>query len=78
VKISETPIVEAGEIDDASRTVSFRMSMALDKLKTGRYTVQAVTLQPGGELSAFGRGYFALRAPSAPAAAAAPTSPPSR
>jgi hypothetical protein len=78
VKISETPMVEPGEIDEATRTVSFRMSVSLDKMKTGRYTVQAVTLQPGGELSAFGRGYFALRPPITPPAAAAPTSSPSR
>jgi VWFA-related protein len=79
VKVSETPMVEPGEIDEATRTVSFRMSVALDKMKTGRYTVQAVTLQPGGELSAFGRGFFALRPPIAPVpAAAAPTSSPSR
>jgi hypothetical protein len=79
VKASETPMVEPGEIDEATRTVSFRMSVALDKMKTGRYTVQAVTLQPGGELSAFGRGFFALRPPIVAAPAApAPTSSPSR
>ena len=79
VKTSETPLVEPGEIDEATRTVSFRMSVALDKMKTGRYTVQAVTLQPGGELSAFGRGFFALRPPITPVpAATAPISSPSR
>ncbi len=72
VKNSETPLIEPAEIDNATHTVSFRLTMPLDKLAVGRYTVQAVTIEPGGGLSAFQRAFFALRAPlkaAAPAAA---------
>ncbi len=67
VKSVETPLVEPAEIDAKTRTVSFRISMPLEKLAAGRYTVQAVTVEPGGEHAAFARSYFALRAPAAPA-----------
>jgi VWFA-related protein len=71
VKSSETPLIEPAEIDNAAHTVSFRMTMSLDKLPPGRYTVQAITIEPGGALSAFQRAFFALRAPAKPAAVAA-------
>ncbi len=68
VRSSETPFIEPAEIDNATHTVSFRLSMALDKMPAGRYTVQAVAIEPGGGLSAFQRAFFALRAPAKPAA----------
>jgi hypothetical protein len=76
VKSSETQLIEPAEIDNASHTVSFRLTMPLDKLPVGRYTVQAVTIEPGGALSAFQRAFFALRGP-VKAAEAAPAVKPS-
>ncbi len=73
VKSSETPLVEPAEVDIQTRTVSFRISLPLEKLATGRYTVQAVTVQPGGEHAAFARTYFALRPPVAPKPATPPS-----
>lgn len=70
VKSSETPMIEAAEIDAVTRTASFRMSIPLEKMPTGRYTVQAVTIEPGGTLSGFQRAYFVLRPPVKPAVAA--------
>jgi len=69
VRASETPLVEAAEMDVPNRTASFRISLPLEKLPPGRYTVQAVTVEAGGDQSAFARSYFALRAPSPPPAA---------
>jgi hypothetical protein len=74
-RYDETALVEPSESDAKTRTASFRISLPLDKLPTGRYTVQAVVVQAGGTQAAFGRNYFALRkppaAPGAPAAAPA-------
>ncbi len=82
-RYDDTPLVEPAETDPKTRAASFRISLPLDKLPTGRYTVQAVAVQAGGTQSAFGRNYFALRkppaAPGAPAAApASPSSPGTR
>jgi VWFA-related protein len=74
IRVSATPLVEAAEVDPKTRTASFRISLPLDKLPTGRYTVQAIAVAAGSEYSAFARTYLALRAPDAPPApAAAPT-----
>jgi len=70
-RVSETPVIEPAEFDAKSRTASFRLSVPLEKLGQGRYMVQAIVVQAGGEQSAFARGYFALRAPAAPAKPAA-------
>jgi VWFA-related protein len=79
-RYDDTPLVEPAETDAKTHTASFRISLPLDKLPTGRYTVQAVAVQAGGTQAAFGRNYFALRKPAAttgtPAAApAGPASP---
>ncbi len=72
-RYDQTPVVEPADVDAKTRTASFRISLPLDKLPIGRYTVQAVAVQAGGTQAAFGRNYFALRKPvvSAPAAPAA-------
>jgi VWFA-related protein len=75
VKSSETQLIEPSEIDNATHTVSFRLTMPLDKLPVGRYTVQAVTIEPGGGLSAFQRAFFALRGPAKAEAAPAAIKP---
>ncbi|HUK31624.1 MAG TPA: VWA domain-containing protein [Candidatus Acidoferrum sp.] len=76
-RYDDTPLVEPSETDAKTHTASFRISLPLDKLPTGRYTVQAVTVQAGGTQAAFGRNYFALRKPPAATGtpAAAPGSP---
>jgi VWFA-related protein len=73
VRVSATPLVAAAETNVKARAASFRISLPLEKLPTGRYTVQAVAVDAGTQLAAFGRAYLALRAP----AAASPTNPPS-
>ncbi len=72
-RVSETPLVEPSEVDAAGagnkpRLASFRIALPLEKMAPGRYTVQALTLEPGGALAAFARAHFALRLPPATAA----------
>jgi hypothetical protein len=79
-RYDETGIVEPADVDAKTRTASFRISLPLEKLPTGRYTVQAVVVEAGGTQAAFGRNYFALRkpaasAPPAPVSPAGPASP---
>ncbi|MGH9703406.1 MAG: VWA domain-containing protein, partial [Candidatus Acidiferrales bacterium] len=70
IRVSATPLVEAAEIDSKTRTASFRISLPLDKMPTGRYTLQAIAIDAGSEYSAFARTYLALRTPdSAPVVA---------
>jgi hypothetical protein len=68
-RVTETPLLEAAEVDLKSRTAVFRLSVPLEKFSPGRYTVQAVAVQAGGEQVAFARNFFALRV----ARAAAPS-----
>jgi VWFA-related protein len=77
-RYDETGIVEPSDVDAKTRTASFRMSLPLEKLSAGRYTVQAVVVEAGGTQVAFGRNYFALRkaATAAPTAPASPSGPP--
>ena len=72
-RISQTPIVAPAQVDDKTRTASFRISLPLSTVAIGRYTVQAVVVEAGGAQAAFGRNYFALRPPVA--AASTPTPP---
>lgn len=79
----DTPVVEPSEVDQNSHTASFRISLPLNKLPAGRYTVQSVVVEAGGTQAAFGRTYFALRkeatvTPAAPAAPTGPSSPGSK
>jgi VWFA-related protein len=71
-RISQTPIVAPAQVNDETRTASFRISLPLNTVAIGRYTVEAVVVEAGGAHAAFGRNYFALRLPAAPSAAAAP------
>ena len=64
-RISQTPVVAPSQVDDKTRTASFRISLPLGSIGIGRYTVQAVVVEPGGTQAAFGRNYFALRASAA-------------
>jgi VWFA-related protein len=60
VQVNLTPLLAPTAVDPSSRTASFRISLPLAKLPTGRYTVQAITIAAGTEQSAFGRAYLAL------------------
>jgi VWFA-related protein len=71
-RISQTFIVAPAQVDEKTRTASFRLSLPLNAVAIGRYTVQAVVVEAGGSQAAFGRNYFALRPPVAPSAPATP------
>jgi VWFA-related protein len=78
VQVNQTPMVEPTAYDATTHTATFRISLPLAKLATGRYTVQAVAIAPGTQQSAFGRAYLALEEPPAapsttPAGATPPT-----
>jgi hypothetical protein len=75
-RANETPLVVPAEVDAKTRTAAFRISLPLERLAPGRYTVQAVVVEAGGEQAAFARAYFALRrSPAAPGANPPPSSP---
>ena len=68
-RVNATPLVEPAEVDMKTQTAGFRISLPLDKLPAGRYTLQAVAIEAGGDQAAFARNYFAIRQLPAPAAA---------
>jgi hypothetical protein len=68
--VNETPLVAPAQVNEANHTASFRMSLPLSAVTSGRYTVQAVVVEAGGEQAGFGRGYFALRTAATAAAPA--------
>jgi len=73
LQINSTPLLAPTTVDSKTRIASFRISLPLDKLPTGRYAVQAVVIAAGTQHSAFGRAYLALqreRAASAPVSGA--------
>jgi hypothetical protein len=74
-RINQTPMVAPAQVDEKTRTVSFRISLPLADVAAGRYTVEAVVVEAGGAQAAFGRNYFALRPPT-PAAPASPAATP--
>jgi hypothetical protein len=75
-RANETPLVAPAEVDAKTRTAAFRISLPLERLTPGRYTVQAVVVEAGDEQAAFARAYFALRqSPATPGANPPPSSP---
>lgn len=71
-----TPLLMPTGLDAGTRTASFRISLPLAKLPTGRYSVQAVVVGAGTQQAAFGRAYLALLEPvPGPGAARAPKTP---
>ena len=73
-RVNQTPLVEPTQVNEANHTVSFRMSVPLSSVGSGRYTVQAVVVEAGGEQAGFARSYFALRPATASSGTAAPAS----
>jgi VWFA-related protein len=75
-EIKATPLLSPTGEDPNTRTASFRISLPLSKLPTGRYTVQAVVVGAGTQQSTFGRAYLALLQPTeGPGALAGPKTP---
>ncbi len=72
---NDTAVVEPSEVNALAHSASFRISLPLDKLATGSYTVQAVVVEAGGSQAAFARNYFNLRKAPAAAAPVTPTAP---
>jgi len=76
VQINSTPLLAPTALDPKTHTASFRISLPLAKLPTGRYTVQAIVIAAGTQQSAFGRAYLALaQAEPTPNPTAAPVAP---
>jgi VWFA-related protein len=71
IQMNATPLIPSAQADPKTHTVSFRISLPLQKLPTGRYTVQVIAVAPGTQHSAFGRAYLALQ--QTPAATTAPS-----
>jgi VWFA-related protein len=61
IQMNATPLIPPAQVDPKTHTVSFRISLPLQKLPTGRYTVQVIAVAPGTQHSAFGRAYLALQ-----------------
>jgi VWFA-related protein len=71
IQMNATPLIAPAQVDPKTHTVSFRISLPLQKLPTGRYTVQVIAIAPGTQHSAFGRAYLALQ--QSPTATTAPS-----
>jgi VWFA-related protein len=76
-RVNATPLLEPADVDAKTQTASFRISLPLSTFVPGRYTVQAVVVEPGGAHAAFSRAYFALRLPPTAAPKPAATGSPS-
>ncbi|MGB6716250.1 MAG: VWA domain-containing protein [Candidatus Acidiferrales bacterium] len=75
-EIKATPLLTPSDVNQDTRTASFRISLPLAKLPTGRYSVQAVVVGAGTQHSAFGRAYLALLQPvAAPGTPSTPKNP---
>ncbi len=77
MQVNMTPLIESTQIDKKTHTASFRISLPLAKLPSGRYTVQAVVIAAGTQQSVFGRAYLALEQPPQAPTSAAPAAEPS-
>lgn len=77
VQVNTTPMLAPAAVDEKTHTASFRISLPLAKLPSGRYSVQAIVIGAGTQQSAFGRAYLALEQPPTPPTtpAAAPSAP---
>jgi VWFA-related protein len=77
LQVNATPLLAPTEVDAKTHTASFRISLPLSKLPTGRYAVEAVVIGAGTQQAAFGRSYLALsQTPAAPNPGTARTPPP--
>ncbi|HEY0702752.1 MAG TPA: VWA domain-containing protein [Candidatus Acidoferrales bacterium] len=77
LQINATPLLAPAQVDAKKLVASFRVSLPLNKLPGGRYTVQTVAIAPGTQHSEFSRTYMALLAPPATSPVGVPAAPPS-
>jgi VWFA-related protein len=77
LQVNATPLLPPTEVDAKTHTASFRISLPLSKLPTGRYAVQAVVIGAGTQQAAFGRSYLALAQPPSIPNPARPSASPS-
>jgi VWFA-related protein len=75
IQVSATPLLQPTEVDAKNNSASFRISLPLAKMPSGRYTVQAVVIVAGTQQSSFGRAYLAIEQPPATAPTPSPASP---
>jgi VWFA-related protein len=76
IQVNATPLLTPVQVDPKSRTASFRISLPLAKLPTGRYTAQALVIGAGTPHSAFGRAYLAIEhPPTVPSIQSGPSTP---
>src|SRR5262249_54702047 len=54
-RVNQTPLVEPTQVNEANHTASFRMSVPLSSVGSGRYTVQAIVVEAGSEQAGFAR-----------------------
>jgi len=86
VRVSETPLVPPAEADGKMHMASFRISLPVERLSPGRYTIETVVVGTGTQHAAFARAYMAVLAapqppeqtPAAPASPATTNNPPSQ
>jgi VWFA-related protein len=81
LQVNATPLFAPTQVSQKTHTASFRVSLPLSKLPTGRYAVQAVVIGAGTQQAAFGRSYLALAEPLAdpnPTESAPPSSVPQK
>lgn len=64
-RASETALAEPAEWDAKTRTATFRFRVPLEPLAPGRYSVEAVAVEAGGNHAGFAMKSFAVRAPRA-------------
>jgi len=72
VEVSRTPMLSPVDVDAKAHSASFRISLPPGKFPLGNYTVQAVALEAGEPLVAFGRAYMAVNPPPAAPAGVSP------
>ena len=70
-RVNQTSMVAPAQVDEKTHAASFRISVPLEQVGAGLYTVQTVVVEAGGAKAAFGRSYFALRS-----SVQSPTTPP--
>jgi hypothetical protein len=64
-RASETALAEPAEWDARTRTAAFRFRVPLEQMAAGRYSVEAVAVEAGGNYAGFATKSFAVRTPNA-------------
>jgi VWFA-related protein len=75
LQVNATALLSPAEVDSKRSVASFRISLPLNKLPDGRYSLQTIAIAPGTQHSAFSRTYLALLSPPAAPNPAGPRAP---